>query len=688
MTQAFVGSEHARAFAPRLIEVASLNARVSDAIVEQINRVRKAGALAPSSSLLVLGPAGAGKTHLFERMRRKVGAGATFVHIRPEIGVDESLEHVLLTVVDALKQPVANQSYAQLDVAVGSALALVHGDNPRFPSAFLEKARAMSASERDDLLQRALDHFEREDARLDTSWLELFLSVPFLDGAKKRAALAWLSGREPSELELRRLGLSEGLTSGRAVTALRALATIAAPAAPLVIVFDQLENLVEADGRADRIHAHARVFSELHDEVSRMVLVQMALDGEWTLRIGPQLAPSERSRLEARVLHVELPTPTEREELLHRWLEQLPPEQREGAFPWPFTSADWQRLRSQPGATPRMLLVALRNAAEGEPPFATEGVSSPGAEETDDALARHWEDALREAHAELEQAAAENRGIDEDRLAAAMRVLLLATGCAKVDLAARRKGRETLRFVREGIQGASVFVVQSSNGRSVATALGHARKTSESQGVIVVREQGLALPPTWKIANEHLDALQRTSTARVVAVGRAELARALALHDLLTDARSQDLAGPDGQPLPEATVRSWVQRCLDPSGFSLALGKAVLDEAAEATAPAAAHGIAPALRGGAMSGAVSGPALASERPARASETPASAARAARSLARAVLMELRLASLERVVAEARRRDPNASRARVLAELRADPAVRWFGRTVVHLPQEAS
>jgi hypothetical protein len=580
-------------------------------------------------------------------------------------------------------------------------LALVNGDSPKFPSAFLEKARAMSASERDDLVQRALDHFEREDARLDTSWLELFLSVPFVDGAKKRAALAWLSGREPSELELRRLGLSEGLTSGRAVPALRALATVTAHAAPLIVVFDQLENLVEADGRTDRIHAHARVFSELHDEVSRMVLVQMALDGEWTLRIGPQLAPSERSRLEARVLHVELPTPAEREELLHRWLEQVAPEQRAGAFPWPFTSADWQRLRSQPGVTPRMLLVALRKAAEGEPPFATAAVdgiapalrggamseSSPGAEETDDALARHWEDALREAHAELEQAAAENRGIDEDRLAAAMRVLLLATGCVKVDLAARRKGRETLRFVREGIHEASVFVVQSRNGRSVATALGHARKASESKGVIVVREQALALPPTWKTANEHLDALQRTATARVVAVGRPELARALALHDLLTDARSQDLAGPDGQPLSEAAVRNWVQRCLDPSGFSLALGKAVLDEAAEASAPAAFSGIAPALRGGAMSGVASEPPSASERPGRAAETPTSAARAARSLARAVLVELRLASIERVIAEARRRDPNASRARVLAELRADPAVRWFGRTVVHLPQEA-
>ena len=44
----FLGSEHARAFAPKFIEVASLNAKVSDAILEQIERVRKAAALAPS----------------------------------------------------------------------------------------------------------------------------------------------------------------------------------------------------------------------------------------------------------------------------------------------------------------------------------------------------------------------------------------------------------------------------------------------------------------------------------------------------------------------------------------------------------------------------------------------------------------------------------------------------------------
>ena len=54
----------------------------------------------------------------------------------------------------------------------------------------------------------------------------------------------------------------------------------------------------------------------------------------------------------------------------------------------------------------------------------------------------------------------------------------------------------------------------------------------------------------------------------------------------------------------------------------------------------------------------------------------------------ILRELRLASVERVVAEVKRREPRASRARVIAELRANPDVRWFGRTVVHLPSQVS
>jgi hypothetical protein len=659
MTVTFADVEHARAFAPRIVDVPSLNAKVSDAILDRIDRVRKNGERAPSASLLVLGPAGAGKTHLFERMRRKAGPAATFVHMRPEIGIESSLRHVLLTVLDALKQPVADREYTQLDVVAGSALALVDGHNPKFPTAFLDQARAMAQSDREQLIDRAIDRFEREDAGIDATWLELFLGLPFLKSAERRAALAWLSGREPSELELRRLGRSEPMAPATIKPALKALATVAAQAAPLVIVFDQLENLVEADGRADRIHAHARVFAELFDEVSRLVLVQMALDGEWTDRISPELAPSERSRLESQVLHVELPDAEQREELLHAWLSLLPWESRPGAFPAPFSREDWEHLRTLPGATPRMLFVAARKALAGEDPFLRADTESETREEIDDVLARHWEEASREANAELERAAAEKRGIHPTRFSAAIRMLLLTAPGTTVNMNHGANARETLRFTRDGTE-TLVFVIQGTHARSVAAALGHAAGSAETLRTVVVREQALALPPTWKAANENLERLRRLPLATVLEVGRAELARALALHDLFSDAQSQDLSGADGKPIHESVVHAWATRVLEPHRFTLALGKDSLDEAWETSTL---------------------PLLFDEpRPETPSEAPEGAAIS-------VLRRLRLASIERVVAEVQKLDKYATRARVLSELRAHPAVRAIGRTLVHLPWEA-
>jgi hypothetical protein len=160
-----------------------------------------------------------------------------------------------------------------------------------------------------------------------------------------------------------------------------------------------------------------------------------------------------------------------------------------------------------------------------------------------------------------------------------------------------------------------------------------------------------------------------------MALGRPELARALALHDLVADARSQDLAGPDGSPIPEATVHAWVQRSLEPASFALALGDASLDQANAASAPASPPPAAPTTPQQA-----SAPRQPPTVKSASSEVPGGPA------AR-VLRELRLASFERVVAEVQRREPSASRARVHAELRANPRVHWFGRTIVHLPAEA-
>ena len=49
--------------------------------------------------------------------------------------------------------------------------------------------------------------------------------------------------------------------------AIRTLAMVAAPGAPIVLVFDQLENLVEGETAGSRLLAYAHLTSELVDTV-------------------------------------------------------------------------------------------------------------------------------------------------------------------------------------------------------------------------------------------------------------------------------------------------------------------------------------------------------------------------------------------------------------------------------------
>src|SRR5690606_6920878 len=99
-----------------------------------------------------------------------------------------------------------------------------------------------------------------------------------------------------SEQQLARLGRTSALDDTEVIPALRTLAVMSALGAPLVLVFDQLENLIDPGGASDRIVAHGTLVSELVDNVRGLTIAQMALDTEWLRAIRPVLGASQRSR--------------------------------------------------------------------------------------------------------------------------------------------------------------------------------------------------------------------------------------------------------------------------------------------------------------------------------------------------------------------------------------------------------
>lgn len=643
-------------------DVASLNHAVSDLVLSRIDEVRRAGAgeevALTSSSLLCLGPAGAGKTHLFTRLRRVAGRRAVFIHTRPQIGVEPTPRFVLRSIVESLKQPIAGDDERQIDLVAGALLAAHDGDT-RFPLMILDDARRLSPEERTARFEQVLARVEDRFPEILPEFLLRLLSVPFADRQDRRALLAWLAGGEPSVVDLDRLGAPGPLADADVMSALRTVGIAAAFGAPVVLVFDQLENLAEEEGKTGRIHAHAHLVSDLRDTVRGLTIVQMALEAEWMTRIHPALHASDRDRLEEKVIHLALPTPDERRELLERWREALPDEDRERPFPYPFAPADVERWVHDRALTPRMLVQACSEAwlvrASAGPTSESAPVSA--APDPGERLAAQWEEAVARARTEIDEAAEQARGVPAERLAGGLLAALVHILGGRAEIT----GGTVVRTA-----AGEAIVAQQTNHRSLAATIRHATASGGGRRLLL-RERALAIPPTWKEVERLLSAFTASPGAAFVPVDRDDVARLLALEAFVTAARSQDLSADDGSPIPPAVALAWAAKTLG----------------AREWGPLAAL-LAPAGSGPVASVPVPVPVPVPEIPARSGTGTGSrhSPPAAPGPALAALSHLRVASIERLLREARAHDPALTRAALVAELRRSPA-RFFGESIVAL-----
>jgi hypothetical protein len=646
--------EHFDPWSEDFIDVESLTARVSDEITRCIEQARRSGIdghKIATEILLVKGPAGSGKTHLFGRLRRQSGSRATFVLWRPEIGVDPTPRLLLSNLVEALRRPASGTADRQLDVVVGSTLGWLQG-KPGWPHTMLEEYRAQSAERRAEAFEQIVAAAEEQHPDISTKYLEVLLTAPFLETSDRRAAVTWLSGEEPTEAQLRRLGMREALGDGEVMPALRTLALVAGLGAPLVLVFDQLENLYDADDRPDRINSFGNLAAELFDHVDGLVVVQMSVDSEWNRRISPALSHPQKSRLERRQLLLDLPTASEREALVRAWVSRLPELDRE---PFPFRPEQIEAWRQAPGLTPRMLMIACRRQLLGEDPSEPLVDAAEPGEEISERLAQLWDEQLQQARADVSRCHDEHRGVAAERLAGGLVCAANLSGLdPRVD---RAPVRPSVRLRQQGRE-VLVGILQAQHAGSISRSLQKATATAGSADLILLREFALAVPGTWRVVEQRRREFLAAARAGWVDLQSEEVARLLALHDFVSHARSGDHAATDGTPIPERKVLDWLGDTLEFDQWP-ALRQVLARIAGEARADV---------------------------PEPAAPPPVERPEAACSEALAVLERLHLASVDRIVRELRAVDRTADRRLVVDQLlEARGAVRWIGSHLVALAE---
>ncbi len=651
--------EHADPWAHDFVDVEALNAGVTDGLVARIKAVRAAApagsGVLRSSSTLILGPAGSGKTHLFARLRKKCGLRAAFVLVRPEIGVSPTPRQILAQVVDALQKRVIGTDTLQIDLIVGALIAECGGPS-RYPSVALDDLRM--SPQREERLEQIQEQIEKsyDDLVASASYVKRLLFLPFATRQDRQAMVHYLSGREPEEGQLKRLGLARGLADEDILPALRSLSIVAAFGAPIVILFDQLENLVGDDG--ERIHAHARLYVELFDPPMRgLVLVQMALDREWEERIHPRLGEAERSRLESQKLTLALPTPSQRDALLHAWGQRFEPNIEKGPFPFPFSVAAWQEWRSLPGVTPRMLMIECRErlaAGGAEPP------AGPTREDEDAALVQRlelqWEEHLVRTRAAQGEATAASRALDEWRIVSGVRAYLglcdglaLGAGSAPSQFSVSAAGRDL-----------HVVVLQQQNGNSLTTTLKKCEALAATHPTRILRESRLAIKPTWTACIAARRAFLAVPGASWIDLDHETTMRLLTLHDVLASARSRDLTDATGRPIEEERAIAWIRTQLMVSEPWSEILTRLLGSETHAPVPV---------------------------PVPAPDPIASVPSAPVVLA--ALRRLHLASIDRLVREVRIAAPGTTQSAVMSALAASSReIQWLGGTIVCTAEVAS
>ncbi len=685
MTVGLLDAIHADPWAQDFLDLPTLNARASGAVEAAIESVHQTSRAAPqllrSTSLVILGPPGAGKTHLFARLRRRVGPRAVFVHVRPLVHAEMNARFLLGEVVRQLGF-LTSQGMPQASALVGSLLGYLGGVGPEFPSTVLAEYAHLSATAREARLDLELERLFALWPELDESYLRRLLAVPFAAPSTGRALLTWLSGRDCDVAQLQRIGATASLGEEQAFAALRTLAAVAALGAPLVIMFDQLENLIDAEGAGPRLRAYAHLASECVDTLRGTVVVHLALDSEWQRGIEPTFNLSQRSRIVMGRELLELPRAAEREELLRRFHEHAPGLQQ--PFPWPLGERRLGRLRASAGITPRMLLLEFRRALDGEldeldvegsaaPEQQPSAAPAPPAQAEERDLDGEWQSQLQAARELLQRAGEERQPLDAARLADGL--FACAPFLPGLTLRAGAKAPAQLLLQRDGGREA-LALVQEAHPRSAVAVLNKLIALSSSVPVVAVREQAREFPPTWKETLRKQAALLETGRARWIDLSPRDCARLLALAALLQAARSGDVSDASGHQVTEAEVEAWAKSALDLPSWPIAQALQGASEAAGASQQLAEETDVPSV----PSALVHTPPPTERLPA--ATLDASPVPHPSGSALAILRRLRVASFERLVREVSRLEPTTSRATIQAELEAaGERIRWFGRSIV-------
>lgn len=497
-------------------------------------------------SLLLYGPAGAGKTHLLTRLQRHLHQRqaedpegrqhCVFVFVRLQTSSQLLWQHVRRRFASDLTR--RDQGSSQIERLLGHRLCVSPAE--------LRTLRKLSP----ELLLQEIDAM-RESAQLPRELAVVIEHLVF--DRKARDASAWLMGESLPESTLAELGLGPDLTVDREQAAremVTLLCRLAATTMPVVFCFDQIEALQRNSDDREAFFHFAQMAADLHDSAPSVGLItclQSAVLDQFKCAV--RQADFQRIAKRHAVLHSL--TRHQVSALVLSRLE-LQPALREHAGDqpyYPFTSVFVSNLADEAPSVPRRI---LNQCAREFDELQAQGVDA------EVSIEEFLTAELLERRLQALQA-----GLDGEALRILTHALpVIAGSCGAEVRAVDLEGADWVIEYRG--RAVAVTVRNEADGRTLnpklKALLDHSPRRDGAPWVLL-RDPGLSLSKAAVRTRERLNELEAKG-ARVVEPSLETLATLDALQSLLGDAKSGDLARA-GDAVDVSEVLAWLKAGLN-----------------------------------------------------------------------------------------------------------------------------
>ncbi len=499
-------------------------------------------------SLLILGPAGSGKTHLLTRVQRhlaKTAASApdramhcVFVFVRLQTTPSMIWQHLRRRLATDLMR--RDQGVTQLQRLVAHQMSARGTFSPR---AQVMALRVLGTADQETLTahltQVSQDLALPRDLRVVLEHL--------VCGRLVRDASGWLAGESLPDSALAELGVASNLEEDREEAArelVTALCRLAGETLPIVFCFDQVEAMQRSREDREAFYRFGRMAADLCD-ADRNVFLITCIQSAVLEALRASIRDADRDRMAKREISLDPLSPAQVEKLVSARLDLVPElaASSEEAF-YPFRNGYVQRLATLTPCVPRHVL----NAAAHEFEALQCGKRSP-VQETPALLAKDYEErAARIRHS--------SEPYDTKRILLQGLEPLAVIGAVTF----RERDLGSADFVLAGEREVFVEIRDEADGRSLGPRLRRLLANTPRQDgarTVIVRDPRLPISKQAVKTREYLQALQ-TRGVPVVEPTVEALAALAALSEILADAKSGDLAC-DGAPVSGSDVLQWLR---------------------------------------------------------------------------------------------------------------------------------